>query len=109
MKSIITAGLLLGFAHGAAIAGPYVNVEANVDRKDSQVEIHKGYEGELGESGSWYVQGGPSIADTELEFSGKVGAAYDVSESVEVYGEYSFITGEKNLGSAVKTGVTYRF
>ena len=29
MKSIILAGLLLGAAHGAAQAGPYVNVEAN--------------------------------------------------------------------------------
>ena len=29
MKSIIASGLLLGMAHGAAIAGPYVNVEAN--------------------------------------------------------------------------------
>ena len=29
MKSIIASGLLLGMAHGAAIAGPYVNVENN--------------------------------------------------------------------------------
>ena len=29
MKSIIAAGFLLGMAHGAAIAGPYVNVENN--------------------------------------------------------------------------------
>ena len=29
MKSIIASGLLLGMAHGAAIAGPYANVEAN--------------------------------------------------------------------------------
>ena len=109
MKSIIAAGLLLGMAHGSAIAGPYVNVESNIDRKDSVLEVHKGYEGELGEDASWYVQVGPAIVDGEAEFSGKAGASYDVSESVEVYGEYSWVTGEKNLGSAVKTGVTYRY
>ena len=66
----------------------------------------------IGENGSYYIQAGPAVAvdgeDTESEFSGKVGAAYDISESVEVYGEYSFITGDE-LGSGVKAGVTYRF
>ena len=58
----------------------------------SVIEIHKGYEGELGENGSWFVQGGPAIIaedgeDAVTEFSGKVGASYDVSEAVEIYGE----------------------
>ena len=46
--------------------------------------------------------------DTTAEFSGKVGATYEVSESVEVYGEYAFITGDE-FGSGVKAGATYRF
>ena len=63
--------------------------------------------------GSYYIQAGPAFVavdgeDTESEFSGKVGATYEVAENVEVYGEYSFITGDE-LGSGVKTGVTYRF
>ena len=117
MKSIIAAGLLLGCAHGA-IAGPYANVETNSalfgdDYLGSVTEAHAGFEGELGESGSWYVQAGPAFVsvdgeDLETEFSGKVGAAYDISEDVNIYAEYSWIGGEE-LGSGVKTGVTYRF
>ena len=118
MKSIIAAGLLLGCAHGAAIAGPYANVESNTawygnDYEGVVTEAHVGFEDVIGEKGSYYIQAGPAFVavdgeDTESEFSGKIGAAYDISESVEVYGEYSFITGDE-LGSGVKTGVTYRF
>ena len=119
MKSIIASGLLLGMAHGTvAVAGPYANIEANSgwtgsDFDGSVIEIHKGYEGELGENGSWFVQGGPAIiapdgGDSTSEFSGKVGASYDVSDAVEIYGEYSFVTGDE-FGSSVKTGATYRF
>ena len=118
MKSIIAAGLLLGCAHGAAVAGPYANVETNTsyfgeDYLGAVTEAHAGYEGELGENGSWYVQAGPAFVsvdgeDLETEFSGKVGAGYDVSEDINVYAEYSWIGGEE-LGSSVKTGVTYRF
>ena len=117
MKSIIAAGFLLGCAQGA-IAGPYANVESNSGWTGSKfggsvIEIHKGYEGELGEKGTWFVQAGPAIVHedgeaTTTEFSGKVGAAYDVSEAVEVYGEYSFQTGD-SFGSGVKAGATYRF
>ena len=117
MKSIIAAGLLLGCAHGA-IAGPYANVETNTsffgdDYLGAVTEAHAGYEGELGEEGTWYVQAGPAFVaadgeDLETEFSGKVGAGYDISEDVEIYAEYSWISGEE-LGSGVKTGVTYRF
>ena len=117
MKSIIATGILLT-AGTSAMAGPYANVESNSgytgnDFDGSVIEIHKGYEGDLGEKGSWFVQAGPAIVaedneDTTTEFSGKVGASFDVSEAVEVYGEYSFITGDK-FGSGVKAGATYRF
>ena len=47
MKSIIIAGLLLGAAHGAAQAGPYVNVEANSgftgsDYTGTATDVHVG-------------------------------------------------------------------
>ena len=65
MKSIIASGLLLGMAHGAAIAGPYVNVENNAgftgsDFTGQVTDFHVGYEAE-GPFGSWGVQGGPSV------------------------------------------------
>ena len=51
MKSIIASGLLLGMAHGAAIAGPYVNVETNSgfvgnDYTGSATDVHVGVEGD---------------------------------------------------------------
>ncbi len=65
MKSIIASGLLLGMAHGAAIAGPYVNVENNAgftgsDFTSQTTDFHVGYEAE-GVFGSWGIQGGPSV------------------------------------------------
>ena len=117
MKSIIAAGILLGCAHGA-VAAPYANIESNSgwygnDYQGSVIEAHGGYEGALGEDGSWFIQAGPALVspdggDEEVELSGKVGASYQVAEDVEVYGEYSFITGDE-LGSGVKVGVTYTF
>ena len=121
MKSIIASGLLLGLAHGAvapAIAGPYANVESNSaafgdDFQVSVVEAHVGYEGDISENTSYYVQAGPAFTlrdgeEATTDFSGKLGVSTEVSENVEVYGEYAFITGDE-LTSAVKTGVTYRF
>ena len=117
MKSIIAAGLLLGCAQGA-IAGPYANIEANSswtgnNYNGAVIESHGGYKGAVGEDGSWYIQGGPALVspdggDEEVELSGKFGAGYQVSEDVEVYAEYSFITGTE-FGSGVKAGVTYTF
>ena len=117
MKTIIAAGILLA-SGSAAIAGPYVNIEGNTsvlgdDYLGSTIELHKGYEGPIGENTSWYVQAGPALilqdgADSEVEFSGKVGIATDISEKVELYGEYAFVTGD-DFGSGVKAGATYRF
>ena len=124
MKSIIASGLLLGMAHGAAIAGPYVNIENNagstgVEFDKSVLETHAGYEGYLGESSSWYVQGGPALVmpngeALSTELSGKVGVQTQVSEKLSAYAELSAMTsGSIDLGEAVstnvKTGVTYRF
>ena len=75
MKSIIAAGLLLGMAHGtAAVAGPYVNVENNSGftgsaYKGNVTEFHVGYEGDLGEDASYYVQAGPAVIAADVKRS----------------------------------------
>ena len=115
MKSIIAAGLCLGMAHGtAAVAGPYVNIEANSgwagnDYSATVIDNHVGYEGD-----GWYIQGGPAIvavdgADSELELSGKVGGSVALSESVDLYGEISFITGDEASSYGTKAGVKWTF
>ena len=114
MKSIILAGLLLGAAHGAAQAGPYVNVEANSgftgsDYTGSVTDVHVGYEG-----ANWYVQGGPALiapdaGDGDVELSGKAGGSYPVSDALSVYGEVSFITGDDDNGYGAKVGAKYNF
>ena len=124
MKSVITAGLLLGAAHGLTapvLAGPYANVEANsgftgADYVGSVTDIHVGYEGSIGESAGFYVQGGPAIVsgdevETTTELSGKAGIGVDVTEALNVYGEVSFITvdgGDEN-SYGTKVGVKYNF
>ena len=113
MKSIIAPGLLLGMAHGAAIAGPYVNVETNSgfvgsDYTGSATDVHVGIEGD-----GWYVQGGPVLlapddAEGDIELSGKAGGSYSVTDALSVYGEVSFITDE-DINYGTKVGVKYNF
>jgi len=103
-----------------ALAGPYVNVEANAgwtgdDYTSTTTDIHVGYEGEIG-AASYYVQGGPAVVavdgvDTETEFSGKAGIGIPVSEDIGVYGEVSFLTADDSddLGVGGKLGVKYNF
>ena len=123
MKKIFALSAASVFAAAPAVAGPYVNVEANSgfaagDYTSTLVEKHVGYTDALGESGSWYVQAGPALelgdgVSEEYKVSGKVGASVDLTESVAAYGEVSFVSGddwdisESNVG--VKTGFTYSF
>ena len=114
MKFIISSGLLLGMAHGAAIAGPYVNIESNSgivgsDYVGSAVDNHIGYEGS-----NWYVQGGPTVVlpdggDGSVELSGKAGGSVALTEKLGAYGEVSFITGDDDTGYGTKVGVKYSF
>ena len=114
MKSIIIAGLLLGAAHGAAQAGPYVNVEANSgftgsDYTGTATDVHVGVEGN-----GWYVQAGPALlspdgGDTEVELSGKAGGSVSLTDALSVYGEASFITGDDDNGYGTKLGAKYNF
>ena len=119
MKSFIAAAVAAPFFAAPALAGPYVNVEANSgfvgsDYSGTVTETHIGYEGDLGESAGYYVQTGPAFVaadgeDLNTELSGKAGVGIDITENVEVYGEISFITGEDDNGYGTKVGATYRF
>ena len=120
IKSVFAATAVLSMSAGAAMAGPYVNVEANAgwtgdDYSGATTDVHVGYEGALG-SGSYYVQAGPAIVavdgeDTETRFSGKVGVGVPVSDALGVYGEVSFLTADDadDLGVGGKLGVKYNF
>ncbi len=124
MKSFIAAAVAAPFFAAPVLAGPYVNVESNSgyagnDFDSSVLETHVGYEGDLGENGSFYAQGGPALlfpdgGDTSTELSGKVGASFDVNDSANIYGEIAARTNnEIDLGEAldigVKVGVKYSF
>ena len=123
MKKIFALSAASILAAAPAVAGPYVNVEANSgfaagDYEGTLVEKHVGYTDALGESASWFVQAGPALelgdgVSEEYKVSGKVGASVSLTERVDAYGEVSFVSGddwdisESNVG--VKTGFTYSF
>ena len=109
-------------APGAALAGPYVNVEANSGFTGSNytgtnTDLHVGYEGPLGEAASYYVQAGATIVspdggDVDTVPSGKAGIGVSVTESLGVYGEVSFVgSGDSSIdrGYGTKAGIKYSF
>ena len=119
IKSVFAAVAAAPLFAGAALAGPYVNVEANSgwtgsDYSGTTTDAHVGYEGTLGESASWYVQGGASVVapdggDADTVPSGKAGIGVAVTDALGVYGEVSFITGDDDTGYGTKAGVKYNF
>ena len=121
-KSAIALAAAAPLMAAPALAGPYVNVEANAgwtgdDYTSTTTDVHVGYEGAIGESGaSFYVQAGPAIVavdgeETDTQFSGKAGVGIPVSDSVGVYGELSFLTAEDedDFGVGGKLGLKYNF
>ena len=109
-------------APSAALAGPYVNVETNAgwtgaDYTGAATDFHVGYEGALGESASYYVQGGASLVspdngETDTVPSGKAGLGLAVTEKLGAYGEVSFIgSGDDSIdrGYGGKLGLKYSF
>ena len=119
-KSVFAATAALSMSAGAALAGPYVNVETNAgwvgdDYSAATTDLHVGYEGDLG-AASYYVQAGPAIVavdgeESETQFSGKAGLGVPVTDALGVYGELSFLTAEDsdNNGYGGKLGVKYNF
>lgn len=126
IKSVFAAAAVAAaFAPAAALAGPYVNIESNSgfggsDYDSTLLETHIGFEGPVGESASWYIQGGPALSfvdgedDSTTELSGKVGLSVAATENLSVYGEVAAITTEEidfdeDLNANVKLGVKYNF
>ena len=119
-KSVFAAAAALSLAAGAALAGPYVNVETNAgwvgdDYTAATTDLHVGFEGEAG-AASYYVQAGPAIVavdgeETDTQFSGKAGVGVPVSDALGVYGELSFLTADDDddFGVGGKLGVKYNF
>ena len=120
IKSVFAATAALSMSAGAALAGPYVNVETNAgwtgdDYTGATTDIHVGYEGTVGAAG-YYVQAGPAViavdgVETETQFSGKAGVGVPVTDALGVYGEVSFLTAddEDDFGLGGKLGVKYSF
>ena len=122
IKSFIAAAAAAPLFAGAAFAGPYVNVETNAgwsgsDYTGAATDFHVGYEGALGESASYYVQGGatlvtPDGGTDETVPSGKAGIGLALSDSLGAYGEVSFVgSGDKDIdrGYGAKLGLKYSF
>ena len=106
----------------AAFAGPYLNVEANSSWTGSNytgtnTDAHVGWEGTLGESASYYVQGGatfvsPDGGELDTVPSGKAGLGIGLSDALSAYGEISFVgSGDSNVdrGYGSKAGIKYSF
>ena len=123
LKTVFAATAALFTSAGAALAGPYVNVETNAgwvgdDYVGATTDIHVGFEGEVGDA-SVYVQGGPAIVaidgeENETRISGKVGVGVPVTDALDIYGELSAITASDefdmdDLSVGGKLGVTYAF
>ena len=123
MKALFLAGAA-SFLAAPALAGPYVNIENNAgfvgnDYQSAVTDTHIGFEGDLGESAGYYIQGGPAFVspdggETTTELSGKVGVVAEVSENVELYGEVALRTAgeidfDEDLNVGTKVGLTYRF
>ncbi len=121
IKSTLAALAAAPLFAGAAMAGPYVNVEANSgftgsDYTGTNTDFHVGYEGTEGVLG-YYVQAGASVispdggaADTVP--SGKAGLSVAATENLGVYGEVSFVgSGESGVdrGYGTKAGVKWSF
>jgi hypothetical protein len=122
IKSVFAATAALSMSAGAALAGPYVNVETNAgwsgtNYTGAATDFHVGYEGAIGESASYYVQGGasylaPDGADSDTVPSGKAGVGIAATEALGVYGEVSFVgSGDSDIdrGYGGKLGVKYSF
>ena len=120
--TIAAAAAAIALAPAAALAGPYVNVEANSgwtgsDYNSTTTDLHVGYEGELSESASYYVQGGASVVspdggESDTVPSGTAGLGLALTDAFGAYGEVSFVgSGDADIdrGYGAKLGVKYNF
>jgi len=123
IKSVFAAAAAaVAFAPAAALAGPYVNVEANSgwtgsDYNGTSTDLHVGYEGTFGNDASYYVQGGATVVspdggDADTVPSGKAGLGLALTDALGAYGEVSFVgsgDSEVDRGYGTKIGLKYSF
>ena len=120
IKTAFAAAAALAFAPAAALAGPYVNVEANSgftgsDYTGTTTDAHVGWAGESG-AVSYGAQIGPSFVvtdggESDTVLSGKAYASVAATEQLSVYGELSFAGGvdDADTGYGTKIGATWSF
>jgi len=106
---------------GAAIAGPYVNIEANGSYPDGayssgNIEFQVGYEATTTNGISWYASVGPTVQHTEtadefgdVEIAAYLGGSKGITEKVGVYGEVYGATNNDDLDLSGKAGLRYTF
>ncbi len=106
---------------GAAIAGPYVNIEANGSYPDGayssgNIEFQVGYEGTTTNGISWYASVGPTVQHTEtadefgdVEIAAYLGGSKGITDKVGVYGEIYGATNNDDLDLSGKAGLRYTF
>ena len=116
IKSTIAAlAASTSLVSGAAIAGPYVNLEVNssytgTDYTSSATELAVGWEGS-----NWFAQGGglitqPDGGESTTDFIGKIGGDVAFTDAVGIYGEFSIQTKEATDNEyGVKLGTKYTF
>jgi hypothetical protein len=122
IKSVFAAAAALSMSAGAALAGPYVNIEANSgwvgsDYSGTATDLHVGYEGDLTDNATYYVQGGATVVspdggESDTVPSGKAGLGIALTDSLGAYGEISFVgSGDSDIdrGYGSKLGVKYNF
>ena len=120
MKTIALALAATTLASAPASAGVYLNAESNDGFTGSEytgrtVDVHIGYEGSIKKL-DYYIQGGPAftvVADVdgkESELSGKLGATWNVTQKLGVYGEFSSISnGDEDNNYGTKIGAKFSF
>ena len=121
---------LAGLAPVALIAGPsvqasevdltgyYVTTEVNSDWSGSDyegtnIDVRAGYETELSDTVTAYVEVGPAFSlpdsgDSDTEFGAETGLSIAASENLELFAEIEVITGD-DYDYGTKLGATYRF
>ena len=122
IKSVLAAAAAAPLFAGAAIAGPYVEVEASSgwtgsDYEGTSTDLHVGYEGDISDDVTYFVQGGATVvsadgADADTVPSGKAGLGVALTDDLSAYGEVSFQgSGDADIDRSygTKIGLKYSF
>ena len=124
MKKIFALSAASVLMAAPAMAGQFANIEANSSIQDgdyssTRFDTQYGWEGTLGESSKYYIQGGPSFLsrdgaeDLEYQVGGKVGIKTALTEDVTAYSEIKAYSGDdwdlNDVKLSVKAGVKYTF